>query len=219
MGGPVPRNCRFPFLPPARSSSPRPPPSARAARCNGWSSCATATGSASGSWILPHIGVAMDDDELERLKQLAGIRQGEVDRRAAADPVPAGAAGGDGHRSGAPGRDGTRELRVDLKRLEEEFGINLSLEKVYRMMDPLDATRIGRLQTRVGEASRALLPEPVAVLPPIAGVICGHVTLRRNMTFTMHATQQNFWSRLAGLPAIVVGRQTLTPMIQAKSMS
>ena len=54
--------------------------------------------------ILHHIGVAMDDDELARLKQLAGIRQGEVDRRAAADPVPAGAAGGDGHRSGAPGR-------------------------------------------------------------------------------------------------------------------
>ena len=51
-----------------------------------------------------------------------------------------------------------------VRRLEEEIGISLPLEKVYRMMDRLDATRIDRLRTWVGEASRALLPDPVTVL-------------------------------------------------------
>ena len=54
--------------------------------------------------------------------------------------------------------------RGSVRRLEEDFGVSLPLEKVYRMMDRLDAKAIQHLRTRVGEASRALLPEPVAVL-------------------------------------------------------
>ena len=54
--------------------------------------------------------------------------------------------------------------RGSVRRLEEDFGVSLPLEKVYRMMDRLDAKAIAHLRTRVGEASRALLPEPVAVL-------------------------------------------------------
>ena len=54
--------------------------------------------------------------------------------------------------------------RGSVRRLEEDFGVSLPLEKVYRMMDQLDAQAIDHLRTRVGEASRALLPEPAAVL-------------------------------------------------------
>ena len=54
--------------------------------------------------------------------------------------------------------------RGSVRRLEKDLGVSLSLEKVYRMMDRLDANVIGRLQTRVGEASRSMLPEPSAVL-------------------------------------------------------
>ena len=54
--------------------------------------------------------------------------------------------------------------RGSVRRLEEDFGVSLPLEKVYRMMDGLDARVIERLRARVGEASRSLLPEPVAVL-------------------------------------------------------
>ena len=45
-----------------------------------------------------------------------------------------------------------------MRRLEEDFGVSLPLEKVYRMMDQLDAPVINHLRTRVGEASRSLLP-------------------------------------------------------------
>ena len=46
--------------------------------------------------------------------------------------------------------------RGSVRRLEEDFGVSLPLEKVYRMMDRLDAKAIAHLRTRVGEASRAL---------------------------------------------------------------
>ena len=156
--------------------------------------------------ILRHIGVAMDDDELERLKQLAEyVKVKLIDERQPTlfPPEPlAEMAIGAGRRG-----DGKRELRVDLgqleeeqrvvtgvhevygemyrhlgldrllprsryrashdalfhtvmarlanpdskqgsvRRLEEEFGISLPLEKVYQMMDRLDATRIDRLRT------------------------------------------------------------------------
>ena len=52
--------------------------------------------------------------------------------------------------------------RGSVRRLEEDFGVSLPLEKVYRMMDQLDAPVINHLRRRVGEASRSLLP--VAVL-------------------------------------------------------
>ena len=54
--------------------------------------------------------------------------------------------------------------RSSVRRLEENFGVSLPLEKVDRIMDRLDAKVIERLRTRVGEARRSLLPEPVAVL-------------------------------------------------------
>ena len=54
--------------------------------------------------------------------------------------------------------------RGSVRRLEEDFGVRLSLEKVYRMMDRLDPETIGRLRTSVDAASRTLLPEPVSVL-------------------------------------------------------
>ena len=173
--------------------------------------------------ILRHIGVAIDDDELERLKQLGEyVRAKLIDERQPTLFPPeqlAETAIGAGRRG-----DGKRELRVDLqqlfeeqrvvtgvhevygeiyrqlgldrlfpharyrashnalfhtvmarianpdskrgsvRRLEEDFGIGLPLEKVYRMMDHLDGRRIERLRTRVGEASRSLLPEPEVVL-------------------------------------------------------
>ena len=54
--------------------------------------------------------------------------------------------------------------RGSVRRLEEDFGIGLPLEKVYRMMDQLDGGLIKQLRTRVGDATRALLPEPLTVL-------------------------------------------------------
>ncbi|MCY4189918.1 MAG: hypothetical protein OXD42_01075, partial [Rhodospirillaceae bacterium] len=62
--------------------------------------------------------------------------------------------------------DGKQVLAVDLKQHEEEQrpcrpGLPLA---GCRMMDQLDARAINHLRTRVGEASRSLLPEPVAIL-------------------------------------------------------
>ncbi len=50
------------------------------------------------------------------------------------------------------------------RRLEEDFGVSLPLEKVCRMMDQIDAKTIDHLRPREGEARRSLLPEPVAIL-------------------------------------------------------
>lgn len=52
--------------------------------------------------------------------------------------------------------------RGSVRRLEEDFGIGLPLGKVW--MDRLDEKLIGRLRTRAGDATRALLPEPLTVL-------------------------------------------------------
>ena len=173
--------------------------------------------------IVRHIGVAMDEDELERLRQLGEYVKAKLEderqpllfapEKIAEQVIRVGRQG-----------DGKQELPVDLKqieeeqrlvtgvhevygemyrllgldellprsryrashdalfhvvmarianpdskrgsvrRLEEDFGVSLPLEKVYRMMDQLDARVIERLRTRVGEASRSLLPEPVAIL-------------------------------------------------------
>ncbi len=46
--------------------------------------------------------------------------------------------------------------RGSVRRLEEDFGVSLPLEKVYRMMDQLDVKTITHLRRR--EASRSLLP-------------------------------------------------------------
>ena len=173
--------------------------------------------------IVRHIGVAMDEDELERLRQLGEYVKAKLENdrqpllfapeKLAEQVIGLGRQG-----------DGQPELPVDLKqleeeqrlvtgvhevygelyrllglhallprsryrashdalfhvvmariatpdskrssvrRLEEDFGVNLPLEKVYRMMDRLDARVIERLRTHVGEASRSLLAEPVAIL-------------------------------------------------------
>ena len=173
--------------------------------------------------IVRHIGVAMDEDELERLRQLGEYVKAKLEddrqpllfapEKIAEQVIRVGRQG-----------DGKQELPVDLKqleeeqrlitgvhevygemyrllgldgllprsryrashdalfhvvmarianpdskrgsvrRLEEDFGVSLPLEKVYRMMDQLDAKAINHLRTRVGEASRSLLPEPVAIL-------------------------------------------------------
>ncbi len=52
--------------------------------------------------------------------------------------------------------------RGSVRRLEEDFGVSLSLEKVYRMMDQLDATVIERLRTQVGEARRSRSSSSIA---------------------------------------------------------
>ena len=54
--------------------------------------------------------------------------------------------------------------RESVRRLEQDFGIGLSLQRVYRMMDQLDETRIERLKSRVCQATQALLPGPLSVL-------------------------------------------------------
>ena len=173
--------------------------------------------------IVRHIGVAMDEDELERLKQLGEYVKAKLNAERQPTLLAPEKIAEQVIRIGRQG-DGKENLPVDLKqleeeqrlitgihevygemyrmlgldtllprtryrashdalfhtvmarianpdskrgsvrRLEEDFGVGLPLEKVYRMMDQLDAKRIGRLRTRVGEASRSLLPEPAAVL-------------------------------------------------------
>ena len=48
--------------------------------------------------------------------------------------------------------------------LDEDFGIRVPVEKIYRMMDHVDDGVIDRLQSLVGEASRSLLPGDLEVL-------------------------------------------------------
>ena len=158
--------------------------------------------------IVRHIGVAMDEDELERLRQLGEYVKAKLEderqpllfapEKIAEQVIRVGRQG-----------DGKQELPVDLKqleeeqrlitgvhevygemyrmlcldglllrsryrashdalfhvvmarianpdskrgsvrRLEEDFGVSLPLEKVYRMMDQLDAKAINHLRTRV----------------------------------------------------------------------
>ena len=173
--------------------------------------------------IVRHIGVAMDEDELERLRQLGEYVKAKLEQERQPLLFAPEKIAEQVIRVGRQG-DGKPELPVDLKqleeeqrlvtgvhevygemyrllgldallprsryrashdalfhvvmarvanpdskrgsvrRLEEDFGVSLPLEKVYRMMDQLDAQAIDHLRTRVGEASRALLPEPAAVL-------------------------------------------------------
>ena len=54
--------------------------------------------------------------------------------------------------------------RHSVRRLEEDFGVQLPLEQVYRMMDQLDADRIDRLNTLAGQQAQALLGGPLTVL-------------------------------------------------------
>ena len=51
-----------------------------------------------------------------------------------------------------------------VRRLEQDFGVELSLQSVYRMMDQLDEARIKRLKSQVCQATQALLPGSLSVL-------------------------------------------------------
>ncbi len=54
--------------------------------------------------------------------------------------------------------------RGSVRLLEQDFGVALSLEKVYRMMDQLDDKKIDKLQTLACKGTQALLTEPLSVL-------------------------------------------------------
>ena len=54
--------------------------------------------------------------------------------------------------------------RDTVRRLGRDFGVALSLEKVYRMMDRLDEKVVERLKLKVATATQALLGEPLDVL-------------------------------------------------------
>ena len=54
--------------------------------------------------------------------------------------------------------------RAGVRALEEDFGVQVSLPQVYRMMDLLDDKRIERLNTRAGQQARALLGGPLRVV-------------------------------------------------------
>ena len=57
-----------------------------------------------------------------------------------------------------------KSKRASVRLLEEDFGVRLPLEKVYRMMDQLDASRVERLQRLSGAAAESLLAEPPDLL-------------------------------------------------------
>ena len=54
--------------------------------------------------------------------------------------------------------------RGSVKTLAEDFGVDLNLEKVYRMMDQLDDQRVERLKHCVAQQSQSLLKAPLNVL-------------------------------------------------------
>ena len=62
-----------------------------------------------------------------------------------------------------PPEQGKRK-RGSVQHLEQDFGVSLSLEKVYRMMDQLDDNTISRLQTMTCEGTRSLLPDALDML-------------------------------------------------------
>ena len=54
--------------------------------------------------------------------------------------------------------------RASVRVLEDDFGVRLSLEQVYRMMDLWDDDRIARLNALAGAQAKALLGGPLRVL-------------------------------------------------------
>ena len=54
--------------------------------------------------------------------------------------------------------------RDAVRRLAQDFGVTLPLEKVYRMMDRLDATRIEQIRASVADATEAVASGPLTVL-------------------------------------------------------
>jgi transposase len=54
--------------------------------------------------------------------------------------------------------------RASIKNLSEDFGIELSLQKIYRMMDKIDDKTIDRIQAIAYQATKSLFQEKIDVL-------------------------------------------------------
>lgn len=172
--------------------------------------------------IVRHIGIAMDDDELRRLKDLAEVVKAKMQNQHQANLfAPEEAAK---QVIEAKTKDDDKPLNVNLKQLreeqrviqgihevygevyrqlgfdsllpasryrasnealfhsvlarianpdskrgsvrllEEDFGVSLSLEKIYRMMDQLDDNRVDTLRQKVCQSTQELLGRPITVL-------------------------------------------------------
>ena len=57
-----------------------------------------------------------------------------------------------------------KSKRGSVRLLEQDFGVSLPLEKVYRMMDQLDDNTISRLQSMTCQGTRSLLSDALDVL-------------------------------------------------------
>jgi len=173
--------------------------------------------------IVRHIGIAMDDDELVRLKDLAEVVKAKIESQhqanlfepeeVAQQAIVAKAARAEAKALNVDLKNLREEQRVvngihevygalyqqlsfdsllpantyrastdilfqcvmarianpDSKRgtvrlLEQDFGISLSLEKVYRMMDQLTDARIDTLRSLVSTATQSLLSRPLTML-------------------------------------------------------
>ena len=175
--------------------------------------------------ILRHVGIAMDDDELVRLKELGQYIKAKLEdeHQASLFPPEQVAQQTLDCQKNAPAKDKT--LKVDLKKLREDqrvvtgihdiygtlfdelgfgrvirnparnvsavdifrhivlarianldskrataamletdFGVNLPLEKVYRMMDKLDETAIDRIRQCALQGTRQLFGDVIDVL-------------------------------------------------------
>ena len=172
--------------------------------------------------IVRYIGIAMDDDELVRLKELAEVVKAKLEAQHQPSLFTPETVAQQIIQAKAKEEDGP--LNVDLKKLEEEqrvvlgihevygelyqqlsldrllptsryrasndalfncvmarianpdskrasvrlleqdFGVSLPLEKVYRMMDQLDDKRVDSLRERVGQATQSLISGPLNVL-------------------------------------------------------
>ena len=170
--------------------------------------------------IVRHIGIAMDDDELSRLKELAEVVKAKMEAQHQTNLF----APEETARQIIEAKDTDKPLKVDLKQLREEqrvvlgihevygevyrqlgfdsllpasryrasnealfhsvlarianpnskrgsvrlleqdFGVSLSLEKIYRMMDQLNDNRIDLLRKKVCQSTQALLGRPITVL-------------------------------------------------------
>ena len=174
--------------------------------------------------IVRHVGIAMDDDELLRLKELAHVIKAKIEANHQASLFGPEESARQVIAAKAARPSTSKALNVDLKQLREEqrtvtgihevygeiyqqlgmdrllpsyrykashealfhcvmarianpdskrgsvktlaedFGVDLNLEKVYRMMDQLDDQRVARLKQGVAQQSQSLLKEPLDVL-------------------------------------------------------
>ena len=174
--------------------------------------------------IVRYVGIAMDDDELVRLKELAEVVKAKLETQHQGSLFPPEMVAKQIIQAKATQSSRPAPLQVDLKQLleeqrvvlgihevygdvyrqlgfdtilptnryqasndalfncvmarianpeskrrsvrllEQDFGIVLSLEKVYRMMDQLDDKKIDKLQSCAYQGTQNLLAEPLNVL-------------------------------------------------------